>query len=786
MLQLKNVSKFYYSKGIVTSGFTKVNLELNIGEFVAITGESGSGKSTLLNVLSGLDSYEEGEMYVEGEDTSAYTEKEWEKYRRKYISNIFQSFNLVNSYTVYQNVELAMLLSGYRGRDKRKKINEVLKKVDMYKFRHQRASRLSGGQKQRVAIARALVRNTPIIVADEPTGNLDSAAAANVIEMLSKVSADRLVIIVTHNYDQVENYVSRKITVSDGQIIEDMKFREIEEERKAEAENENVEQTEAEDGTTEETVSAETETEEKKEETKGVLEAKIRRVGFFQRIRLGIRNAFNVVPKFVLLFIVFLFVSAAVASYYVSNLKSQDSETTYGYSYFFNNIEPERIVIKKSNGSAISDEEFSAIKALDNVDYVVTDDLTVDTQSYLSSEMWWIDGTVYSIENYRGGKPTIGRLPKEENEILLVVTSANYLSDDSTAVEILESEFALNSEYSDSSLTDCNLKVVGIDVVDSSTYNTDIYVSDSLIALIRASVNMNYSKIKVKIDGTLQTLETDVEQYSYEYKMVPSDKILPGECTVSADVNDLFKNGKCSGSTVAYSVSNLYYSSSIELKITDTYNSKTFADKTGQDKDYYSWENGLVLVNPDDYSSLFSTDSYQSSVFVKDADAANDTVSQLETMGYVCLHVYDHIISYDSVYDDIERVFTMLRSIVLLVATFFIAYFIIQLIMKSRNTYFATVRILGATRNDCYRLIFIELFTVLDVAYAAFMGIIHLAKYGYIQLEAVSAINDYTAYLTPVHYVILYAVLFVICFAISRKYSRKLFASSAMTAYKGV
>ena len=117
MLKLKNVSKFYYSKGVIASGFSKVNLELSMGEFVVITGESGSGKSTLLNVLSGLDTYEEGEMYINGEETSHYNESDFEEYRRKYVGNIFQNFNLVNSYTVYQNVELALLLNGENKRD---------------------------------------------------------------------------------------------------------------------------------------------------------------------------------------------------------------------------------------------------------------------------------------------------------------------------------------------------------------------------------------------------------------------------------------------------------------------------------------------------------------------------------------------------------------------------------------------------------------------------------------------------------------------------------------------
>ena len=172
MIKLKNVSKFYHNNGIITSGFTKINLEFKIGEFVAIIGDSGSGKSTLLNVISGLDSYEEGEMYIDGKETSHYTEKEFEEYRRKYVANIFQNFNLVNSYTVYQNVELVLLLNGYKKKQVKDKILEMIDKVGLTEFKNTKVSKLSGGQKQRVAIARAMVKDTPIIVADEPTRKL--------------------------------------------------------------------------------------------------------------------------------------------------------------------------------------------------------------------------------------------------------------------------------------------------------------------------------------------------------------------------------------------------------------------------------------------------------------------------------------------------------------------------------------------------------------------------------------------------------------------------------------
>ena len=230
MLKLENVSKFYYNKGMITSGFTRVNLELKIGEFVVITGESGSGKSTLLNVISGLDSYEEGEMYVNGKETSHYTEKDFEDYRRKYVANIFQSFNLVNSYTDYQNVELVLLLNGYKKKEIKAKVLDMIDQVGLTEFKNTKVSKLSGGQKQRVAIARAMIKETPIIVADEPTGNLDSTSAKEVIEILKKVAKDKLVVMVTHNMEQVEEFATRVIKMHDGRILENTCRKKVEKE----------------------------------------------------------------------------------------------------------------------------------------------------------------------------------------------------------------------------------------------------------------------------------------------------------------------------------------------------------------------------------------------------------------------------------------------------------------------------------------------------------------------------------------------------------------------------
>src|SRR5574344_422513 len=199
MLRLENISKYYYNSGNVTVGLEKINLSFNKGEFVAITGESGSGKTTLLNVLSGQDSYENGEMYFNCEPTSGFDQADWETYRRENIGFIFQNYNLIDSYTVLQNVESALWIKGYTKEEAKTKALSYINEVGLSSRKNHLASKLSAGQKQRLSIARALAKECEIIIADEPTGNLDSENGTEIMKLLSDLSKDMLVIIVTHN-----------------------------------------------------------------------------------------------------------------------------------------------------------------------------------------------------------------------------------------------------------------------------------------------------------------------------------------------------------------------------------------------------------------------------------------------------------------------------------------------------------------------------------------------------------------------------------------------------------
>lgn len=221
LLKLIDISKYYSSKDAVTLGLRKVNVELRKGEFIAVTGESGSGKSTLLNVLSGIDSYEDGEMLLDGQETSCFTNSEWDDYRRKNIAFIFQDYSLIDSYTVFQNVELSLFDNYPEKKARKARVLELLDKVGLLSHRRHKCTRLSGGQKQRVAIARALAKDAPIILADEPTGNLDSVTSESIIKLIAETSKDKLLVMVTHNYEDVAKYATRKLRMYDGSIAED-------------------------------------------------------------------------------------------------------------------------------------------------------------------------------------------------------------------------------------------------------------------------------------------------------------------------------------------------------------------------------------------------------------------------------------------------------------------------------------------------------------------------------------------------------------------------------------
>lgn len=728
MLKLENVSKIYYTNGIVATGISKVNLELNIGEFVVITGESGSGKSTLLNVISGIDSYEEGEMYINGKETSHYTEKDFEEYRKKYIANIFQSFNLINSYTVYQNVELVLLLNGYKRRQIKKKVLDIIDKVGLTKFKNTKVSKLSGGQKQRVAIARAIVKDTPIIVADEPTGNLDTKSAYEIIELLKNVAKDKLVVIVTHNIEQVEKYATRIIKMHDGRMIQNTEIKNINEDSK-------------------------------------ITQASGKNITIPNQYRLGIRNTFNIFSKFILLFIVFTFMSVAfLAEYSAFKLVEHSTEESSGYSANLRDISKERILINKQNREPFTEDDYSKIKQLSNIDYIVEDDISLDTEFILRNDTLNTYGYIKDINNFKGNLD-IGRMPENDDEIILKANKDDYTITQMLD-ETLNSEFSLQKSYREGD-TIKTVKIVGIQYNENNTiYDRTFYVSNEVKKVVRSYVHNQYSDMKTLLN----------DKY-VQYNIETSENVEPGTAIVNDDLKYQFKNNKIINQNINISVSNIYYEDNIDLTITKTFTKSNLKKLTGYTD--YSYYQNAIIINPDDYNSLYDKPSYQSSVYVKDASIIDQTMSELENLELKPKKATDFKVEYENE-SQIVKIFKVVVTIFVIIVVFFISYLIISIILKSRNIYYTTLRMLGATSKSTRKILNIELFINSTLSYLMVLTFGYLVKQDIIKIEFIA---NLIKYITLNECILMYLILFVVTQLIARKFAKKIFKNSAMNRY---
>lgn len=737
MIQLKNVSKFYYSKGMIASGFTKVNLTFDVGEFVVITGESGSGKTTLLNVISGLDSYEEGELYIEGKETSHYLASDFEEYRKKYIGNIFQNFNLVGSYTVYQNVELILRINGYTKEEMQEKVSVILDRVGMSEYAKTKVSKLSGGQKQRVAIARALAKETAIVVADEPTGNLDSESAEGIVQLLYEISKDKLVIVVTHNYDQFAPYATRKIKMHDGKVVED-------EMRKKPA-----------------AVLPE-------HADSGVLSGNLS-VG--SKVRLGLRNTFNILPKFLLLLTVYLFIVLSVTSEYTTLKNSDEEAAKLGYNDYFFNYSEDRIVLKRSDGKAFSGEDYNRLKNTANVKSVVKEDILLDQMLYMEDEEFAYNAFPKNIEDFYG-ELTAGRMPGKNNETVLSGPEDDYFLLPENRDRILNRTFTITDDDGQK----IKVKVVGIAAEEKTellySYGGTLYFSSAMMEKMKRNAYGSTSKVTTVANDNALVYEMG-GQY---YKPAASSKVEPGKALVSEEMNGYFEKGKAKDQKVSMTAENIFYKRTISLDISDTYNKKDFTSKTGL-KDFEK-NDGTIYINKTDYNKLFKASDYQVSVYLSDMKHADGTIAELKGIGYVPLVLKDTLMNGGN---ELLSIIKVPMAVVMTIAIFFIAYFVIQLILKSRSSYFSILRMLGLSKKNLRRILDVEMFAVINIAYGIFLIFAFLVHRQIIGVEYLKVLIEY---LQISDYVILYGVLVLMSYLISGKFARKLFKKTAMGSYR--
>lgn len=720
MLELKNVSKFYYKKGIVSSGISKVSLKFDMGEFIAITGESGSGKSTLLNVISGLDTYEEGEMYVNGEETSHYNEEDYEEYRKKYIGNVFQSFNLVNSYTVYQNVELVLLINGETRKSVKHKVIDILKKVDLYKYRHTKVSKLSGGMKQRVAIARCLAKDTPIIIADEPTGNLDSKNAKSVLKLLYEISKYKLVIVVTHNFEQISEYATRRITMHDGSVIEDMKLKD-------------------------------------KNEVKEVNTSKFKKTKVISNLRLGIRNTFNIVPKFLLLTFVYLFVLISIVGVYSAFLELESTNNTY--NSFFNETDAnKRVIVKKKDNSSFTNEEINKLKSISNVEKVITNDYVYDySMSLIDYENIFLDSNFMKLEEFKG-KLKYGRMPLNDNEIIVSGSKENYYIEDMGS-ELINKEVSINSGSDE-----IKVKIAGVSVFDKYNWMVTSYVSDKIYNYVENKVEQVYGTTKVFISDNSQIVDPNIKI---------SNILSEGQVYISENNSYNCKSYNCMKDSLNIKYSNMYINKEISLSNVKVYNKNNFKKIFGSEYD----DMDTIYLSNNDYDKLYKNNNiYQVSLFVKDVRNIDKTMNELND--YVSFSL--NSVKQDGALVQVIKIVKTIIITVLVIVLFFVSYFVIKLIIKSRNKYFTTIRILGGSYIEVKRLLQIELLNVTNIVYLVFLVISLLIKNDIIVSESIKSM---LFYINLKEYVIVYLILSVMSYLTSSRYSRKIFKRSVITTY---
>lgn len=750
MIRLKNVSKYYYSKGIIASGISRVNLDLDAGEFVVITGESGSGKSTLLNVISGLDTYEEGEMYIEGKETSHYTASDFEGYRQQYISCIFQSFNLVSSYTVFQNVALAMQIDGCEPAEIRKKVNDIIRKVGLYEFRNRKVSKLSGGQKQRVAIARALAKDTKILVADEPTGNLDSESAEGIVELLTDIASDKLVIVVTHNYEQFKDHATRIIKMHDGKIVED---------------------TGAAAGLAGEALpeyGRRSARAEKRTEKK----TKKQSITYGTQLKLGVRNTFNLPAKFLLLLLVFLFVVTAVSAQYVSVKKQKDTVSEVGWNNYFTNYDPKRVVVEKQDKSAFTKADYEALENAPHVEKLIREDIMYDSSVFIENKDFSFYGYVLNINNL-DQTPDIGGLPEADDEVVLSGYDDGWTFGENPE-DLIGKSFKVSTEGG----KEQKVKVAGIVFLGSgedsdSMYseNSMIYFSDPLIAEVRKGMYATNSTTTMMINGTEQNV------YPGMGGLNVNDNVPEGYILLPTSFDPMFKDGYAAGKEMQLRAKALYYDQELTLMIMGTYGEKTFERKTGLKN--FAEHDGEVYINEMDFRRLYEKGSFQASVFVDDTKTLEGMKDMLERGGYHVLVLKDHINNFMN--EEIVSIIQLPMAVIVCLAVFFIAYFVIRLILKSRGVYFATLRMLGMGKEPARRIMRVELVLDCMISYALFILFIYLNRTGVVNSVQ---LMDHLTYLTMRDYIILAAILLVMSVLISGRFMRSIFRSSAMGTYR--
>ncbi len=655
MIKLEKVSKYYASSdNNVSLGLHNVSVEMKKGEIIGIVGESGSGKSTFLNVVSLLDTYEDGELYYDNTPISSFNREEIDEFRKNHIGFIFQNYNLIDSYTVLQNVLMPLIIKGVNMKEAKEKAKEIIKKVGLENRMHHKGTKLSGGEKQRCVIARPLASDSEILACDEPTGNLDSKTGREIIELIKEVAKDKLVLIVTHNYDELKDIITRRLTFSDGMLIEDVNLKE----------SDDV-----------------VDTLKPKSEYK---------FNFKERLRLSIKDIFSTPRKSILTFVIFLAISAFIAYLYTGLLTYKNS---YADQSEYSNVSKDRyIIFEKDKEFNYDDFKNYNINKYANFE----DELISFTTSSIDH------GQVYTRFSMPNVKLKKGVYPTKDDEVILGIPEKAL----STCYnETITFDFRFGSrqdkkyasydeffEYNGSNYELIKFKVVGYYMIDDSTF--DSYLVSGLESFNNKIINTSLNRNAILSQTRCSLFDSYNENTQMAFNKEISDNTI--KVTVPKNYENKFNN-ITEGLVIEY--------------ISGVKNIKVDLSKYNLDIIY----DGSIFkceANLNTLLSIRENSIYYLSIYETDQLALDNLISDIKNKGYGITNAKEAYIkediSFASILNTILYAFFIVGVIFAFVVIFLISYFILARIYAIKNKDYTVFRTLGMSKKDMASLVRIQ------------------------------------------------------------------------------
>ncbi len=753
MLKLTNVSKYYHSNDVVAMGLRKVHLEFKLGEFVAVTGESGSGKSTLLNVISGLDTYEDGEMYINEEETSYYSIEEWEAFRRQYIGFVFQNYNIIDSYTVLENVMIALTIQGYDKISRKSRALELIDRVGLSSHIHHRASKLSGGEKQRCVIARALAKDCPIIVADEPTGNLDSESSKKILALLQEISEDKLVIVVTHNYDEIKDYATRKIRLFDGEVVEDKIIK------------------------------------KSKEVTKENTIPKFS-MSNLNLIGISLRNLFRTPKRTIFTAIVLMFVTIVFTFAYGGYVSGTESSGYSTQSSYFANVTESRIIVKKYDDSFFTSEEIEEIRDINLVRTVIENDVILDmiifgyvNHDYGYRESWLF---VNPARMLKDNQLLEGELPSSKYEVVIEDKIEASVGD--TIIIYFDYNYGVvdssGEEYTITGIIEGT--PTNYWHSESNAYFHDDFVNDDEV-ILEAYFNNSIpiTSLALLYDGNAFWQTTREYEFSLEKsKTVVIDNALNDfEILVEGSISQIILwevLGDPSG--------DMEFISSFDFEISSE---SSFESKVVDIKIIGYSASGLLEMNQTTLDALLDQEAYQIGVLVFDSYDADRVIKELDDLGYFTIYP-DGVVDLFATMEIIGTIISLGFLLgFLMIVSYFIGYLVLKNIQYSKIKDYLIFRSIGASKRDLNRVTVFELIFTSAFAFILTMGVLVINE-NYTSIMGlfftdkiyVTYLPRYLRYFTVNSYIFIFFLLVVLSLLLGRRFNKRIFGKSVITSLK--